>query len=1179
MKKLLILSAFVFALISCSKVSPENNESGSQPDKPKEVVLLSPNTLNFSDKGGEQEIKFTTKDPWTAELINSRASQWCSIYPPSGESGMSTIKVTASPNYSIDERNASIIIRSGDRSTTVTATQKPKGALTVTSSRHEVSSIGGEVAIEVKANIEFNHSIEKSAQGWIKYNETRTMTTSTLIFTIEANDEKEKREGKIYITSEGFNEEDIIYQEGSKPALVISKNEYIVPSAGETISIEVKSNVNVDVELPSDADWIKENVTRATSTNTYRFDIQPNETYDQRSAVISFTNKENNLSESVNIIQCQKDAFAVAKDVYNVSSDGDRIQVELSHNLDFDTAVSVDWITHYMTKGLTSSTIIFDVSPNDDYSDRSGIITFTSKDGSMTQTVTVHQAQKDALILSQNEVLLDNNSGNFTIEVQTNVDFVVTDPDEDWIRPLKTKGLSAHSYQYTVSENNSYDSREASIVFTDTKNNRTETVTVIQAQKNAIVLSKSSYTFGKYGGDLLLKVQTNVDIDITISDNAQDWILNPLSRSMNVQTLYFYIMEYKGTTDRMGEIILSADQTTQRIKIIQTPSATTGTQLTYTSTDGNIVVPTDPAMFGANIISNEYQNGIGTITFDNNINAIGENAFEGCTTLSQLTLPEGITSIGDYAFAGCNGLEYLSLPNTVISIGNYAFKDCTGEIVINCDIPDAENMSYTSIGSFEGSAFSKVTISNWVSKIGSYAFYGCNTIEKITIPESITYIGSYAFNSCSGEATIYCDIPAEAFEAADFTKVIVKTDVDSIGDEAFHNCENLAEINIENGLKSIGRAAFSNCAKLTDIDIPKSVNTIGQEAFYYCTSLNDITIQATIDNIAPYTFSGCNSISEITIPKSVTSIGYGAFSYCTRLSRIEIPENISIIESYTFEACESLTEIHLPESLTSIESSAFKNCKRLTDIKIPEGTKYIRGTVFYNCSGLRSIEIPRTITSIGSNAFYNCTGTLTVNCDIPSYAFTEAQFSKVIIKEGVTSIGSNAFYYCNNLKSLEIPSSVTNISNAFQYCTGELTISCNTDDNYSSVFGGSNFTSVIFSDNVTRIGNYLFYNNDSLNAVTCGSGITSIGTYAFYDCSNLHSVYCRPTAPPVLDNNEVFNYNSSNRRFYVPKTSLYLYKGNDAWKAYFDKIEGYNYNWDGEGSLENPDDSENDSEW
>ena len=186
---------------------------------------------------------------------------------------------------------------------------------------------------------------------------------------------------------------------------------------------------------------------------------------------------------------------------------------------------------------------------------------------------------------------------------------------------------------------------------------------------------------------------------------------------------------------------------------------------------------------------------------------------------------------------------------------------------------------------------------------------------------------------------------------------------------------------------------------------------------------------------------------------------------------------------------------------------------------------------------------------------------------------------RMLTKEGVTSIGSNAFSYCNNLKSLEIPSSVTSISNAFQYCTGELTISCNTDDNYSSVFSGSNFTSVIFSDNVTRIGNYLFYNNDSVNAITCGSGITSIGTYAFYDCSNLHSVYCRPTAPPVLDNNEVFNYNSSNRRFYVPKTSLYLYKGNDAWKAYFDKIEGYNYNWDGEGSLENPDDSENDSEW
>ena len=162
-------------------------------------------------------------------------------------------------------------------SKTVTVSQKQKDALTITASKFEVAAAGGEVAIEVKANIDFEYVIDDDAKEWISYEGTRALKTSKLAFKIAENDDIEKREGQIFIKNGELVEAVTIYQDGAEPSIVISKNEYVVSSDGETISVEVKSNVDVAIELTAEADWISENTSRATSTNTYRFDISPKE--------------------------------------------------------------------------------------------------------------------------------------------------------------------------------------------------------------------------------------------------------------------------------------------------------------------------------------------------------------------------------------------------------------------------------------------------------------------------------------------------------------------------------------------------------------------------------------------------------------------------------------------------------------------------------------------------------------------------------------------------------------------------------------------------------------------------------------------------------------------------------------------------------------------------------------
>ena len=277
---------------------------------------------------------------------------------------------------------------------TITITQKQKDALLVNSHKVEMDAEGGTFGIELQANVTVTYEIEESAKSWLTAvsSSTRGLTISTLSFQVAENPDVSVRQAVITLRGNDLREEVTVYQAGSEPAILLSQKEYTVPSDGETIQVELKSNTSYKVVMP-DAPWITETSTRAFSAYTHYFTVAVNESYDARTAEIYFVDEENGLQEKLIVTQAQKDAIVIAEDEYTMDAEGGRLEFTVNANVDFKIDIDADWIRQIVaTRGLVEHALIFEVDGNNADESRKAIITLKA-DG-FSQVITVVQRGK-----------------------------------------------------------------------------------------------------------------------------------------------------------------------------------------------------------------------------------------------------------------------------------------------------------------------------------------------------------------------------------------------------------------------------------------------------------------------------------------------------------------------------------------------------------------------------------------------------------------------------------------------------------------------------------------------------------------------------------------------------------------------------------------------------------------
>lgn len=441
------LLSFILLIMLTTNACTDKGETS--PSASSSVIKIEENNYPIiPQQGGSVSISFTAPNNWSAMMVNDRADNWLSITPTSGNSGKATITITATANETTDERNATVLLKSGNSQTEIVVVQKQKDALTVTSSKYEVPSKGGNINVEVKANINYEVEIKSD---WIKQTEnksTRTLASNILNFTVDLNDTGEKREGTIIIKSANLSETIKVYQDFGDYITLTQKN-FTLPEAGGVIDIEIKSTINYESKVLSDVDWIREVLSRSVSTHTHHYQIDPNESYDSREAQIVFYNiDDENISDTVSIYQIYKGAILIARDEYQYDLQGGKLNLKIASNLDFEIHIYDDWIERITTRGLTEYDLTFNILKNNTGKDREGIILVKDKNSDQQQTIIVKQSYKDL----EREALIALYNATGGEKWTNNTNWCSDKPISEWFGVLTTD--EGKLYQLNLPTNN-----------------------------------------------------------------------------------------------------------------------------------------------------------------------------------------------------------------------------------------------------------------------------------------------------------------------------------------------------------------------------------------------------------------------------------------------------------------------------------------------------------------------------------------------------------------------------------------------------------------------------------------------------------------------------------------------------------------------------------------------------
>ena len=760
-------------------------------------ITISEKIFDVDINGGTMSINIDSNIAWTA----TNSVDWVTLSTTYGTAGSTVLKLTVAKNIATQSRSAIVKIV-GDNynvSYDISISQKqfePYINLGKNSFNVDINSA------LLDANIDSNVSWTAScAADWVTLSSTSGNAGSTSFkFNVDKNIDTSTRSAVVKITNTnyGITKEINITQSAFAPYITLSNSAFEVEPDSKSLDITIDSNISWTVT--NSASWITLSSNKGEAgTSTLTLNVSKNSNPSSRNAVVKVTNDYYGLTYEINVKQNALDSYInLSKESYEVDASGSTLSITVSSNISWTaTTTSSSWVTVSPSSGSTgSSTLKLTVSKNANTTSRKAVVKVKNDSFNVVREIAINQKAFEPYINVNSKTFsvgVDGASLNAT--VSSNVSWTATS-DASWVTLSPSSGSSGSTtLKLNVAENTNATSRSATIQVKNSTYNITQEITVTQsAFVPYLTLSKQSFDVVPEGATLNITIDSNASW--TATSNASWVTLSETSGNSGSRTITLNVANNDTGKQRTCNVVVS-NKTYQIEKTI-----TINQDAIYVITfKSSARLNFSSSYFGAKVADYIWENGIGTIYFEEPVTTISGNAFYYSEDLLEIVLPNSVTTLID-AFSNCRNLKSVTLGDSVTTIGERAFSGCA--------------------------ALTNINIPNSVKTIGERAFSGCAALTNINIPNSVKTIGERAFYDCTS-----------------LTGITIPDSVTMIDDWAFYNCNAMTNVSIGANVKTIGDSAFDECKSLTTITLPKSVTTIEQYAFHSCPSLTSVYCRAT----------------------------------------------------------------------------------------------------------------------------------------------------------------------------------------------------------------------------------------------------------------------------------------------------------------------------------------------
>lgn len=412
--------------------------------------------------------------------------------------------------------------------------------------------------------------------------------------------------------------------------------------------------------------------------------------------------------------------------------------------------------------------------------------------------------------------------------------------------------------------------------------------------------------------------------------------------------------------------------------------------------------------------------------------------FEGCP-FDELYLPDSITTIGDSALTDLNITE-LEIPKNVTTISNNLGSGCNKltSLVIRSEYP-------LSIGqgllAFNNTIAVNLTLPQSLRSLGLSVYYSAKKPSYVSL--LVTDMASLHKNLACEQIKTQINKQVRLVDEnlnEIFDVVIPEDTVDnpSIAAYAFYKCSRLKTITFNNATPpTLGTDAFGNMTALTAIYVPKnSVDAYKAAWSSYANiiqAIPDPTVVATVNvndtttEVGLVYSSQLSTVKKMVIDGETLSSPVSTYQFNTTGNHqvdIYMKDNTTIPAEFFAARNNRYTSIVMDDTVSSIGDAAFRDCSLLTSFEVPSLVTTLGSQAFQNCTSLTTVVLPNGFLSLGNWTLQGCSALANIN-----------------LPEGMTSLGYTTLRG-TALTSITIPSTMTNITTAFQYCNSLAEITC-----------------------------------------------------------------------------------------------------------------------------------------